>query len=136
VCYCCQYCSAGIVDHLLCQRVEVPRGQSRDASCNCSMQSHEYDNVVEIGSYFRTDSDLRHQLRQGLEVLSMLVQVRHTTVDIPQVGIMLVAAYAFPAGMAACELRKTLMRRLLMHDSFLAALQDLAVHHLLGACVR
>ena len=100
------------------------------------MQSHEHDNVVQIGSYFRADPDLRHQLRQGLEVLFILVQSRYTTVDIHQVGIMLVAAYAFPVGMAACELRMTLMRRRLMHDSSHVALQDLVVHRLLDACVR
>jgi hypothetical protein len=48
---------------------------------------------------------------------------------------MLVAAYASPVGMAACELQKTWTRRRLRYVDSPVALQDLAVHHLLGACV-
>lgn len=53
-----QYHLDEIVDHSLCQRVEVSCGQRRDTSCDCSMQPHENDDIIQIGSYFRTDSDL------------------------------------------------------------------------------
>lgn len=47
----------------------MARAHRRDATSDCSMQSHEYHDVVEVGSHFGTYAHLTYEFAELTKIL-------------------------------------------------------------------